>query len=88
MDQATLVAQQDALRPFRMFVGGLGGFSTSDNTSVFTDGVSQNTPYGFQVSGGNGFAIEGAGVSIKSGNQGLAISPLVILAGLAYVLLK
>ncbi|GKT19556.1 hypothetical protein AVHY2522_22910 [Acidovorax sp. SUPP2522] len=78
----TLEAQQDALRPIRMFVGGLTGVLMGyDQTYAGADGTSWNTPYRYQSVGPYGVAVEGAPISTTPGG-GLYVSPMLVMLAL------
>lgn len=80
---STLVQQQDSLRPWRMFVGGLAGaLAGAEQSLAGQDGYSYSLPYQYQVvSPGYGYGIEGAPISAtRSG--GLVISPMLVLIGI------
>ena len=81
MDQTSLEAQQDALRPLRMFVGAIMGAVTADQTYAGQDGYSYNPARQYQVVSPYGVAVEGAPIAAtRSG--GLYISPMVVMLGI------
>lgn len=94
MDSTSYAQQQDELRPFRMFVGALGGalMGASDQSYASMDAYSFNNPYRYQTVGPYGVAVEGAGYPISAtAGGGLYISPMLIMIGIgaaAMLLLK
>jgi len=94
MDSVSLAAQQDDLRPIRMFVGALSGalIGSNDQSVVGVDAYSYNQPYQYQTVGPWGTSVEGAGVPIAAtAGGGLYISPMLVLIGIgaaAMLLLK
>lgn len=82
METTTIVQQQDSLRPWRMFVGGLAGaLAGAEQSYAGQDAYSYNMPYGYQVVGPYGVGVEGAPISAtRSG--GLVISPMLVLIGI------
>ena len=81
-DTATVTAQQDALRPYRMFVGALtGALLGADQTYAGADGYSWNHPYQYQTIGPYGVAVEGAPVATTP-SGGLYISPMLVFLGI------
>lgn len=85
MTNEELVAQTDALRPLRMFVGGmLGAAQASDQSQYGQDAYTGNAPGGFQVIGPNGYSIEGRPVSTAQQNSNsVVIAPNMMLIALA-----
>jgi hypothetical protein len=84
-----LEAQQDALRPLRMFVGALtGAAQAGDQSYAGSDGYAWNLPGQYQVVGPYGVSVEGAPISTTR-NGGVYISPMVVMLaiGAAAVLL-
>ena len=81
-DTVTVTAQQDALRPFRMFVGALtGALNGADQSYAGADGYSWNTPYRYQSVGPYGVAVEGAPIRTTPAG-GLYISPMLVFLGI------
>lgn len=91
MDEVSLQAQQDALRPLRMFVGALtGALSGAEQSYAGSDGYSWNLPGQYQSVGPFGYSVEGTPIAATRGG-GLYISPMVVLLGIgaaAALLLK
>lgn len=91
MDQTDLIARQDALRPLRMFVGGLSGAMAGyDQAVAGQDGWSWNPTGQYQSIGPYGVAVEGRPIATMNGG-GLFISPMVVMLGIgaaAVLLLK
>lgn len=89
MDQYSVTAQQDALRPLRMFVGALtGAMLGADQSNAATDGYTWNVPGGYQVVGPYSYSVEGRPIATTA-QGGLVISPMVVMLaiGAAAVLL-
>lgn len=89
MDTVQLQAQQDALRPLRMFVGALtGALAGSEQSAAGQDGFSWNLPGQYQSVGPFGYSIEGTPIAATQGG-GLYFSPVVVMLaiGAAAVLL-
>lgn len=79
---STLEAQQDALRPLRMFVGALtGAVMAGEQSYAGSDGYAWNLPGQYQTVGPYGVAVEGAPISTTRGG-GLYISPMVVMLGI------
>lgn len=81
MDEASYVAQQDALRPLRVFVGMLSGAANADQSFAGQDGTSWNVPGAYQAVGPNGYSVEGKPIAATR-NGGLYISPVLLLIGM------
>jgi len=80
MSDYTLTAQQDALRPLRMFVGALTG--AADQSYAGADSWSFNRPYQYQVvSPGYGYGVEGLPIAATQGG-GLYVSPMLVMIGI------
>lgn len=82
---STLEAQQDALRPLRMFVGALTGAAMAGEQSYAgMDGYAWNVPGQYQSVGPYRVAVEGMPISTTAGG-GLYVSPMVVMLGLGAV---
>ena len=82
MDQTSVAAQQDALRPLRMFVGALSGAMIGyDQSNAMQDGYSWNVPGQYQAVGPYGYAVEGKPIATTAGG-GLYISPMLVFLGI------
>ncbi len=82
MDQNALIAQQDALRPLRYFVGAFSGaLAGYDQAVAGQDGWSWNQTGQYQSIGPYGVAVEGQPIATTRGG-GLYISPMVVLIGI------
>lgn len=82
MDTVSLQAQQDALRPLRMFVGALtGALAGSEQSIAGQDGYSWNLPGQYQSVGPYGYSVEGTPIAATRGG-GLYISPMVVMLGI------
>lgn len=81
MTNQELIDQQDSLRTWRMFVGGLSGAANAinDGQSVYQDGIAMNRPYGYQQISPAGVSVQGVPVT---NNQGIVLSPWLIVAGI------
>lgn len=78
-----MTAQQDALRPLRMFVGALTGaaYGANDQAVVGVDASVASFPGQYQVVGPYGYSQEGTPIyATRSG--GLVISPSLVMLGL------
>lgn len=81
-DEVSIQAQQDALRPIRMFVGALtGALSASDQSYAGYDYGSWNVPGQYQVVGPWGYSMEGQPIAATRGG-GLVISPALVMLGI------
>jgi len=82
-DYVTVEAQQDALRPLRMFVGALTGAAMgADQSYAYSDAWSYNRPYQYPiVSPGYGVGVEGLPISATAGG-GLYVSPMLVMVGI------
>jgi len=86
MDNAySVTAQQDALRPLRMFVGALtGAMLGADQSNAYADAGAWGIPSsqsGYQVVGPYSYSAEGRPIAATAGG-GLYISPMVVMLGL------
>lgn len=82
MDQYSVTAQQDALRPLRMFVGALSGAMLgADQTMAGQDGMPWNAPGGYQSVGPYSYSVEGRPISATP-QGGLYISPMLVMLGI------
>lgn len=81
MDQYQLEAAQDNLRPFRQFVGMLGGAVAGwENATAATDGVVYTVPGQYQTIGRGGVAVEGSAVTVAPvRGGGVYVSPAAVL---------
>ena len=81
-DDTSLQAQQDALRPLRMFVGALtGAVSAADQSYAGADSYSWNLPGQFQNVGPYGYSVEGTPIATTR-TGGLVLSPALVMLGL------
>lgn len=79
MDTTTITAQQDALRPLRMFVGAItGALYGADQSVAGQDGYSYNPTYRYQSVGPYGTSVEGAPLATTAGG-GIYISPMLVM---------
>ncbi len=82
MGDTSITAQQDALRPLRMFVGALtGALAGADQSFAYGDMGAWNVPGGYQSIGPYGYAVEGKPLAVTRGG-GVVISPMLIMIGL------
>ena len=82
MDDVSIQAQQDALRPVRMFVGALtGAMAGADQSYAGSDWYSWNVPGQYQNVGPWGYSVEGQPIATTRGG-GLVISPALVMLGL------
>jgi hypothetical protein len=85
----TIEEQQDAMRPFRQFVGLLNS-AVNEQSWAGADGQAVNVPYQYQTIGRSGAAVEGSAVSTNAQGepqQGIPMG-LLLFVGLAYLVLK
>ena len=84
-DSYSVTAQQDALRPLRMFVGALtGAMLGADQSNATADAYAYGIPSayaGFQVVGPYSYSQEGRPIATTPGG-GLVISPMLVMIGL------
>jgi hypothetical protein len=91
-DAYSVTAQQDALRPLRMFVGALtGALQGADQSNATADGMPWSVPSayaGYQVVGPYSYSMEGRPIATTPGG-GLVVSPMLVMIaiGAAVVLL-
>lgn len=91
MDQTDIAAQQDAMRPLRMFIGALSGAMIgADQSMAGQDGTSWNVPGQYQVLGPYSVSPEGRPIATTPGG-GLYVSPMLVMLAIgaaAYALMK
>ncbi|CAN7409814.1 hypothetical protein [Acidovorax sp. LjRoot194] len=84
-DAYSVTAQQDALRPMRMFVGALtGALLGADQSNAGQDAYAYGVPSayaGYQVVGPYSYSQEGRPIATTP-SGGLVISPMVIMLGI------
>lgn len=82
MDTTTaqsIQAQQDALRPVRMFVGALtGALQGADQSVSGQDPYAYNIPGQYQTVGPWGYAQEGTPIATTR-NGGIVVSPMMVM---------
>jgi hypothetical protein len=82
MDPISVQAQQDALRPLRMFVGALSGaLIGAEQSNAAADGYAWNMPGGYQTVGPYTYSAEGRPIAATAGG-GLYISPMLVFLGI------
>ncbi len=82
MDQYSVTAQQDALRPLRMFVGALtGALQGADQSSASADAWAFGPPGGYQAVGPYSYSPVGQPIAATAGG-GLYISPMLVMIGI------
>ncbi len=90
MDDTVYMAQQDAMRPLRMFPGALTGPASVgvDQSFATQDATAGNNPYAYAGVGQAGAAV-GAPISMPA-TAGVTLSPLtvVMVLAVAYMLWK
>ena len=77
-DEATAATQQDALRPFRLFLSGLNAAFYGDQAYPGVDGYAVNPSGQFSTVGPYGTSVEGQPLALTR-NGGLQLSPSVVM---------